>query len=168
MPNASLTAAIKEAYATAPSDVVYLETLEISHPLVSPSIYLVKDRVNHSMTLETAVVKTFVACAFRLTLPASGENGVQELTIAIDNVDRAVSDFIDVVKDSSTAVTLTFRPYLSTDLTVPQMNPPLVLYLSDVTVSTYEVRGRATFADILNKKYPTRLYTRADFPSLAN
>lgn len=168
MPNESLTAAIKEAYATAPSNVVYLETLEISHPLVTPSIYLVKDRVNHDFTLETAAVKTFRACSFRLTLPTSGESGVQEIGIAIDNVDRAIGDFLNTVKESLTPASLTFRPYLSTDPTTPQMNPPLVLFLRDAVVNVFEVTGKATFADILNKRFLSQLYTRERFPSLAN
>lgn len=166
--NTSLQAAIKEAYATAPTQMVYLESIQISHALVTPDVFLVNDRVDKTMKIEGGVSKLFRACAFRISLPASGDNGVQQLSLAIDNVDRAISDFMDVVKDSLTPVTVTYRPYLSTDLNTPQMSPPLVLYLTDIVVTEVEVAGRATFADIINKKFPTDLYTRARFPSLAN
>lgn len=169
MPNTALTDAIREAYATAPTDVVYLETLEISHPDVEETVYLVKDRQNHDLTLEGAGgVKTFEACPFRFSLPASGDNGVQELSLAVDNVDRRISDFLNTAKESLDPVTVTYRPYLASDPTTPQLNPPLVLYLTDVVITAVEVSGKATFADILNKKFPTEIYTRARFPSLAN
>lgn len=166
--NTTLTEAIKEAYASAPSAVVYLETLQLSHPLVGTDIFLVNDRVGHTMTLETAVPKVFRACAFRMALPASGDGGIQELSLAIDNVGREISDFINTVRDSLSPVSVTYRPYLSTDLTTPQMDPPLVLNLTDIVVTAVEVTGRATFADIINRKFPTDFYTRSRFPGLAN
>jgi hypothetical protein len=166
--NTALTEAIKEAYASAPTGVVYLETLQISHPLVVEDIFLVNDRVNHAMTLETAVVKNFRACSFRMALPASGDTGLQELSLTIDNVGREISDFMTTVRDSLDPVVITYRPYLSTDLTTPQMDPPLVLNLTDVVVTAAEVSGRATFADIINRKFPTDFYTRSRFPGLAS
>lgn len=168
MPNDSYEDAIKEAYACAPAGVVFLHTLQISHPDVAEDIFLVQDRTDKTCTLETAEEELFTACAFRFSLPTTGEDGLQELSIAIDNVNRVVSDYLDQVKDSNDPVAITYRPYLSTDLTTPQMDPPLVLYLRDVNVNVFEVTGKATFADILNKRFLTDLYTRQRFPSLAN
>lgn len=166
--NDALQAAIKEAYATAPSNIAYLETLEISHPSVPTPVYIVRDRVGHNLTLEDTSVKAFEPCPFRLSLPASGDNGLQELLLSIENVDRRIGDFLEAAKESIEPITVKYRPYLSTDPTTPQLNPPLVLSLTDVTVNQVEASGRATFADIINKKFPTALYTRARFPSLAN
>ena len=58
--------------------------------------------------------------------------------------------------------------YLSNDLTQPQLDPPLSLILQDVQITMLQVSGRATFADVINKKWPTEYYTRARFPSLGN
>lgn len=171
MPNTSLTEALKEAFTLCPSNVVYLDTLEINHPDADAPIYLVRDRKDWDLTIEGGGgVKTFEACAFRFSLPASGENGIQELNIAIDNVDRRISDFINTVKESTEPVTVTYRPYLSTDPTTPQMNPPLVLNLRDIVVTAVQVTGRASFADIINKPFPhpSEIYTRERFPSLGN
>jgi hypothetical protein len=162
MPGNNLSAAIAEAYATARSDVVYLDTLEISHPL-APTLYLVRDRVDQVLGIGGGVFKNFVATGFRFSLPAAGENG---LALSVDNVDRRASDFVNLVKGSNEPVQVTYRPYLSTDLTTPQMNPPLVLFLTDVSISLVEVQGRATFADVLNRGYLTELYTRRRFPAL--
>lgn len=167
--NPALEEALKEAYATAPSDIVILETLQIFHPDATPQNYfIVRNLEDVTATLETSEVVTFEACGFRLNLPAAGDNGVQELQLSIDNVDRRIGAFLDSVATSRTPVKVWYRPYLSTDLSQPQMMPPLELYLTDVTVSLFEVTGKATFNDLLNKAVPNELYTRVRFPSLGD
>jgi hypothetical protein len=167
--NTALSEAIKEAFAHSPSTDVYLETIEISHAESNQVFYLVKDLQDHVFTLEDGTTtKTFEACGFRMTLPASGENGIQELNIAIDNVDLRIGDFLESVKDSNSPVKILFRPYLHSHPEAPQMNPPLELSLRNVTMNEIEISGSATFADIVNKKFPTEIYTRQNFPSLGN
>lgn len=168
MPNAALTSAIKEAYASAPSNVVVLDTIQVSHPSLGSSLWLVRNLANITATLETAAEQEFTACGFRMALPSTGDRGLQELTIEIDNVNRVASDFIASVKNSTDPVTITYRPYLSTDLSTPQMDPPLVLYLSDVVITAYSVQGRASFANLLNRQFPNERYLKRRFPSLAN
>jgi hypothetical protein len=163
--NAQLEEAIQEAYARARTDLVYLDTISISNPMADP-IYLVRDRLDYDLTLETGVVKHFTASGFRFTLPAAGDNGVQDLSLAIDNVDRRPSDFIKKVVGSPDPVEIVFRPYISTDLTRPQMTPPLTLFLTDVQITAAEVIGRATFADILNRKFLSEAYLHRRFPAL--
>jgi hypothetical protein len=166
MPNNSYLPAIREAFAVAAADDPPLDTLEISHPSLATHLYLVKNREDLTLTLETGSSVLFRACGFRMALPPSGDNGLQELTIALDNVDRAVSDFLDSVKTSAAPVRVTYRPYLSSVRTEPQMDPPLVLFLGDAKLTVFEATGRASFADLINKKFPTKLYTRSRFPSL--
>lgn len=167
--NDTISEALKEAYASAPSDVVYLQTIELSHPNIDDPIRLVTDRVDHTFTLEDGTTTAlFEAAAFAMSLPASGDNGVQQLNIQIDNVDERVSDFITSVEDSILPVKCIMRPYLANDPTTCQQIPPLTLFLSDITVNEITATGKATFADILNKAYPTEYYTRARFPSLGN
>jgi hypothetical protein len=43
---------------------------------------------------------------------------------------------------------------------------PLVLFLSDVSVGIVDVSAKASFADILNCKFPNQYYTNARFPSI--
>lgn len=168
MPNAALTAALKEAYASAPSNVVVLETITLVHPLLEAPIYLVKNRENITATLETDEEVEFLACAFKMSLPPSGDNGLQELALSIDNVDRRITDFVNLVKKSKDPVQVYYRPFLSSDLSQPQMSPPLVLTLGDISLTLFEATGRASFADIINKKCPSELYTRSRFPSLGS
>ena len=172
MPNESLSSAMKEVYALAPNDRVPLATLQLSHPALESSIYMVQDRVVHNFTLEPdsegnpGITVEFEPVPFRFTAPTSGEDGLQELSIAIDNVDRRITDFLDLVGTERAPVELTYRPYLSDDPTKPQLDPPLMLYLTDVRINAFEVSGRATFSNIINLKYPTEYYDRKRFPGL--
>jgi hypothetical protein len=166
MPSAEYTAAVKEAFASAPSNVVVLDTLEISHPDLGATLYLVKNRENLTLSLEDSSSHEFEGVGFRMSLPPAGENGIQDLSLAIDNTDRRITDLINVIKASKVPAEVKYRPYLSSDLLHPQTNVPLILYLRNVTLSVFEATGRASFADIINRKFPRENYTRDRFPSL--
>lgn len=168
MPNDSIEDALKEVYALAPNDRVPLDTLELSHPSLSESIFMVQDRKAWEFTLEDGVtVKTFEPVPFRFTPPAVGDNGIQEMRLAVDNIDRRVTDFIDSIGTINAPVEVTYRPYLSDDPTTVQMNPPLLLFLTDIQIDAFEVTGRATFTNIVNFKFPTAYYDRQRFPGLS-
>lgn len=164
--NAAMTAAIKEAFAVAPTNVVILHTLEIRQDTVQSRIYLVQARRELIALDENGVSRTFEPSGFQFTLPPSTEEGFQSINVAIDNIGQRITDFIEAAKGSPVPVSLIYRPYLSNDLTQPQMNPPLILYLKDIQVTATQVTGRATFMDVANKRFPSILYTRERFPSL--
>lgn len=164
--NASLTEAIKEAFAVAPAHQVILDTIEIRQAGIQNPIYLVKSRRALVALDENEVERTFEPCGFQFSLPPSNEEGFQSLNVSVDNVSRRLKDFINTAKSSPVPVEAIYRPYLSDDLSRPQMVPPLVLYLKDLKVTTLQVTGRATFMDVVNKKFPGQLYTRERFPSL--
>ena len=162
----SYSDAIKEAFASCPTDKVPLDTLEIRQTGVQDTIWIVRARESLTALDENGVSRTFRPCGFQFALPAENEDGFRSLTIAIDNIGREISDFINIAKAAEVPVEVVYRPYLSTDLTQPQMNPPLVLYLTDITVSAQQVQGRATFMNLTNKNFPLELYTRSRFPYL--
>lgn len=166
---ASYTEAMKEAYASAPKGIIIYETLQVSHPSVSPDFYIIDQRESLSLPLvEGGDPVLFKASGFAFQLPPTGENGTQDLRISIDNVDRQITDFIEQVKGSRFPVKITYRPYLSSDLTKPQLDPPLELTLRDIKIVNMNVSGRASYADILNMPFPNEYYTRTRFPSLGN
>jgi predicted ATPase len=164
--NASLQDAIKEAFAIAPTTKVVIHTLEIRQTGVQSPIYISQTKTGINAFDEDNVEHTFIACGFQFTLPPSDEEGFKSLNIAIDNVNRVASDFIETARANKVPVEIVYRPYLSDDLTASQMIPPLVLYLKDVQVTTYQVTGKCTFMDLVNKKFPSLLYQRSRFPSL--
>ena len=132
------------------------------------SLFIVRDRVGHTLTLEDGHERDFIPCPFNFTLPGGGANGLQELMLAVDNVDRAVSDFLAKVLGYNIPVTVVYRPYLASDPSGPQLDPPLRLFLRNVSVDDFKASGRASMADIINRRFPSDLYTRKRFPSLGN
>jgi len=164
--NNSLTDAIKEAFASAPTNVVVHHTIEIRQDGVQPRIYLVRARHELVAQDEEGNTLTFEPAGFQFTLPPSSEEGFQSINIAIDNIDQRVTDFVKLATSERTPVQVIYRPYLSTDLTQPQMDPPLVLYLRDIQANIMQVTGRATFMDVVNKRFPSILYSRDGFPGL--
>ena len=164
--NASLQDAIKEAFAIAPASKVVIHTLEIRQTGVQSSIFISQTSAGVNALDENGVEHTFLACGFQFTLPPSDEDGFKSLNIAVDNINRVASDFIETAKSEKVPVEIIYRPYLSDDLSTPQMIPPLVLYLKDVQVTSYQVTGKCTFMDLVNKKFPAALYQRTNFPSL--
>jgi len=163
-----MTEALKEAYASAPTNVRTYETIQISSDVIEEPIYLVQDSKELVATLETSEEVTFLPIWFNFNLPNAGENGRQDLSISIDNVNRQVSDFINLAKDSASPIIITYRPFLSSDLSQPQLDPPLSLTLQDVVITLMTVQGRAIFSDVINKKWPTEYYTRSRFPTLGS
>ena len=111
---------------------------------------------------------TYEPVGFKFKLPSITGNGVQDLSLEFSNVDRRVNDFIETVEASLDPVTVTHRVYLSGgDLnSVPESDPPLKLTLSDIEISAFTVRARASFVNIVNKQYPTDYYDRDRFPSI--
>ena len=178
MTNEVLTEAIKEAYASAPSDVILLHTLELRHPNFvdedgnKSAIRVVRDHQNLTATLEaTAPLNageevTFINYPFNFTLPSVDDKVNPEVKVTIDNVDRSIIRNIDLAAESSAVINLTYRPYLSNDLTGPQYDPPLHLILTNITADVFKITGTARFGDLANLKFPKEVYEPSRFPGL--
>jgi hypothetical protein len=178
MPNPALSEAIREAYASAPSDVVILHTLELRHPgFVDENnkpmaIRIVRDhqdltaRLEPSATINGGEMVQFIALGFELELPPVNTAPVPEISVTIDNVSRELIRHLDAAVESSEKIEITYRPYLSTDLEGPQMDPPITLTLTEVEADISRVTGRARMLDIGNKSFPSEVYTASRFPGL--
>ena len=178
MPDPSLSAAIREAYAAAPADIVILHTLELRHPSFldddgqPTAIRVVRDHVDLMARLEADApvdggsVVRFVAMGFELELPPVDTAPVPEIAVTIDNVSREIVRHLDAASTSQDKIEVTYRPYLSTDLEGPQMDPPITLILTEVEADVFRVTGRARMLDIGNKAFPAENYTAKRFPGL--
>lgn len=172
MPDQALSAALKEAYASAPTDSVLLHTLELRHPNFVAPIRVVNDHVNLTATLEPDApvdpggTVEFIRFSFRFRLPEVVTSGTPEIEIEIDNVDASITAYMDAAAQSAELIEVTYRPYLSNDLSAPQMIPPLTLVLHDVEVDVFAARGRASFGDFGNYRFPSETYDQERFPGL--
>jgi hypothetical protein len=205
MPDPSLSEAIREAYASAPADVVVLHTLEIWHPSfiedgVAKPIRVVKNyedtatwlnlggaevqavldglsdearrkvglvaRIEAGAVRDASLLVSFVALGFEMELPPVDTIPVPEIVVTLDNVGREITRHLDTAAISQDAIEVTYRPYLSTDINGPQMDPPLTMTLSEVEVDVFRVTGRARVLDIGNKSFPREIYTIKKYPGL--
>ena len=179
MTDATLSEALKEAYASAPSDVTILHTLELRHPSFfdddgnRTAIRVVRDNISHFCTLEeTAPLdagKTveFIAMAFDLQLPPVETVPVPEITLSIDNVSTEIIQYLDNAIETQDMIEMTYRPYLSDDKSCPQMNPPITLVITDIQVDVMKISATARMMDIGNKSFPAENYTVSKYPGLS-
>lgn len=172
MPDSTLSQALKEAYAAAPTNVVIYHTLEFRHSAFSTPIRVVRDYANLTATLEatapadpsTAVL--FVGFAFELTKPEMSTSGVPQLTIEIDNVDRSIVANIEQAITSTELVQVTYREFLSSDLSAPQNDPPITMTVMAISADVFKVRATCGFPDMQNRRFPTKEYDPQTFPGL--
>jgi hypothetical protein len=172
MPDSTLSQALKEAYASAPSVIIY-HTLELRHPAFSSPIRVVRDRAPLVATLEaTAPVNagqsvTFLGFAFDFTKPEISASGLPMVQIEIDNADRIIVANIEAAMASTSLVTCTYREYISTDLSGPQNNPPLNLTVLTITADVYRVKCTAGFINLNNYRFPRTEYDAETYAGLA-
>ena len=206
MPDPTLEQAIREAYASAPTDTVILHTLELRHPafvdddgrptavrvvrnfadeeswlrLAGAEVRTVldampaegRDLVGLVARLEADAPKDagrmvpFIALAFDLELPPVDSAPVPEIAVTLDNVSREIVRHLDAAATSLERIEVTYRPYLSTDIEGPQMDPPITLTLTEIEVDVFRATGRARMLDIGNKAFPAETYTAKRFPGL--
>jgi hypothetical protein len=205
MPDPALSAAIREAYASAPADVIVLHTLEIWHPAfvedgVARPIRVVRNfedtatwlslggagvqavldgldtearrkvglvaRLEAGAPRDAGLLVPFVALGFDLELPPVDTIPVPEIVVTLDNVGREIAKHLDAAAVSQERIEVTYRPYLSTDIEGPQMDPPMTMTLSEVEVDVFRVTGRARVLDIGNKAFPSEIYTIRKYPGL--
>lgn len=166
MPDNTLSQALKEAYAAAPADVVVYHTLEIDHPAFNQPIYVVRDWDDLNAQLETGQPVTFLRFAFNLVKPEVSATGVPQCTVEIDNVSRDILANVQMAMQSTDMITMTYREYLSTDLSGPQNDPPMTMVLSGISADVFKIRATATFGDLSNRRFPNEEYTAERFPGL--
>ena len=178
MPDPSLSEALREAYASAPSDVVILHTLELRHPSFKDeqgeciAIRVVRDNQDLTARLEAAAPLnpgekvTFIAMGFELELPPVNTAPVPEITITLDNVSQEIVKHLEAASFSQSKIEITYRPYLSDDLEGPQIDPPFTLVLTEVSATATCVTGRARMLDVGNKAFPGETYSAKRFPGL--
>ena len=181
MPNETLTQALKEAYASSPSDKILLHTLEFRHSQfidefeAPTAIRVVRDFADFTgVSLEAdapldppPATVNFIGYAFDLSLPPISEEGRPEIVITIDNVSAEILKNMDRAIVTTEKILVTYRPYLSDDKTGPQMIPPLEMEIYNVTADIFKVEARATFSDFTNKPFPNETYTFTNFPGLS-
>ncbi|STR40488.1 ArsR family transcriptional regulator [Klebsiella michiganensis] len=111
---------INRLYASSGSEVI-IETLQIN---IGDAVhYLCKGYEDITATTENGDTVTFIACAMDIALPARNADGTQDLKFALCNIDGVVSTAIRNAINDRNPASLTYRSFISTDLTAPAAVP---------------------------------------------
>ncbi|ADC58017.1 Domain of unknown function DUF1833 [Klebsiella variicola At-22] len=153
---------LERLYASSGSEVIH-DTLEISTE--DESYWLTQGYDDITVTLENGDIATFEACAVSIALPARNADGTQDLKFSISNIDGVVSAAIDKTLDEQKSAKLTFRRYVSTDLSAPAA-APYTLDIKNGSWTPVAVQITAGYMNILNTAWPRYRYNLADHPGL--
>ena len=158
-----MTSAVLNRLYASGGDEVILDTLQIT--VGGQSYWLTRGWDDITVTLETGTQAIFTGSAIEIALPARNADGTQDLKFAISNIDGVVSTAIRNALDNLSNASLTFRRYVSTDLSAPA-SPPFTLAIKEGSWTATEVQITAGYMNILDTSWPRYRYTLTDFPGL--
>ncbi|AXF64477.1 DUF1833 family protein [Leclercia sp. W17] len=158
-----MTSAVLNRLYASGGDEVILDTLQIT--VGGQDYWLTRGWNDITVTLETGSEATFTGSAIDVALPARNADGTQDLKFAISNIDGIVSTAIRNALDNLSNASLTFRRYVSTDLSAPA-SPPFTLAIKEGSWTATEVQITAGYMNILDTSWPRYRYTLTDFPGL--
>jgi len=161
-----IEARLREFLASAPQTIYMIEVISIAHSDLTQTYHLWREPSNGGVVDEDDNVLSVRSTNFTVALAGSPDNLDQKFTVNIDTTDpenllRKELDRIPL--ETTEKILLTYRAYLSDDLTEPQAVQ--VLQVESITYN----RGVATLSAIapkLNVNRTGELYTFGRFPML--
>lgn len=153
---------LNRLYASSGSEVI-IDTLQIN--VGGQNYWLTRGWDDITVTLENVQQATFLGSAIDIALPARNADGTQDLKFAISNIDGVVSTTIRNALDNLSNASLTFRRYVSSDLSAPAA-PPYTLAIKNGSWTATEVQITAGYMNILDTAWPRYRYKLPDFHGL--
>lgn len=152
-----LTQAIQEAYATAktPSAIIY--TVELTHSSWVDDLLITNCGEDFNAFDENGIYKTWVNTAFSLSRTNKDEQGRVSTSIILDNTDLIIKSLVDQALSINEYPIMTFRVYLSTDITQPA-EFPLVLRVESSTSTVNQIKLDCQNEDDINQQFPRPEY----------
>lgn len=163
---------LREFMFSAPPDVTEYDTLEFRHLRFDVPARVVNDGADLVARLEAGAPigagswVTFQRCLFKATLPEQSTPGLPTFDLEIANVTGLLMPYLDMAAESDQPVEVTYRQYLSDDLTAPGFILS-GLTLQKVNAGVLKVTATAGYQNFLYKPSPRRKYTTKEFPGLA-
>ncbi|HQS08714.1 MAG: hypothetical protein B7Y12_02205 [Rhizobiales bacterium 24-66-13] len=170
------TAAYAEAEASCPIDALSFVTLELQHPSfvedgIQIALRFVLDVRPRSFGIEVGALfgggtmQAFTPVAFRAERPEFGQGKVPQCRVTIDNVARQLTPYLNAAVTVAADLILVYREYREDDVSEPCYGP-VEFVVKQVVASGASVTGTASLADLTNKKFPSRVFSRAEWPAL--
>lgn len=157
---------LREFLASAPQTKYMIEVVSIAHSALTKTYHLWKEPTDGAVVDESSNTLIMQSTNINIALAGSPDNLDQKFTISIDTTDpeNVLRKELDrIALNTTEKIILTYRAYLSDDLTEPQAVQRL-----QVESITY-TRGVAALSAVAPKLNVTRtgeLYTFSRFPML--
>lgn len=178
MINATLDEAIREAYASAPVDVIVLHTLEINHPAFTAPARVCRWPVTDNeptrfrcliepeALYNPGQVVDFIGLPFDITLPEKSTDNPGSFTLRLDNVGDTLDEELESAALFGSKITAIYREYIKGTETT---DGPRSVW-SDITITNPHMEGQTIVAngavlDWLFKPFGS-LYLPSDYPAL--
>lgn len=153
---------LNRLYASSGSEVI-IETLQIN--IGSTVYFFCKGYEDITAMVENGDVLTFSAAGIDIALPARNSDGTQDLQFAISNIDGEVSTAIRKALANLEIGSLTYRQYVSTDLSAPA-TVPYTLAIKSGSWTAIQAQITAGYMNMLDTAWPRFRYTLNEFPGL--
>lgn len=157
--------ALDVIYASAPTDVVLIPTLEILVPGEDP-IRVCNGFEDFEATLEDDSTVTFIAGNLVIDLPEKNDTGKQTLKFGLWNASGEAQAAVVAALNSDTPTEIVYREFDSSDLSAP-VSLPQSFTLTGGSFEGVEVQLEASYYDILNTAWPRERYTNLNAPGIA-
>lgn len=136
MTQSTVEAQYRRKLASCPDGEIVVDTIEISHPLLSKTYYLVADIFDLVANLENeSTATTFEASNINVGMAANNADMDQSATITIaDPENRLDSELDNIPYDNTELPSVVYRAYLLSDLSYPA-NGPIKFETQDISQS---------------------------------
>jgi hypothetical protein len=153
---------LQTIYASAPSDIVMIPTLEIQTPTETI-------RLAHSYDdkyfIISGVEQKFEACSMQIALPEIGTSGNQTLTFGLGLVDGRAQRIIYDALENNIPSYLIYRSYIHTNTHEPaEILPAMEIIGGQFTGPLLTVE--CAYYDLLNSAWPRDRYTADKAPGV--
>lgn len=153
---------LKRLYASAGPEIIY-EVLEVTDGITT--YWFTRGWDELTVTLETGEQVTCTPCGMDLALPARNDDGTQDLTFALSNIDGQASGFIRAALRDNREMNLVYRTFTSDDLNAPANAPHRFLIKNGNTTAT-QASLNAGYFDLLDTGWPRNVFDLNNFPGL--
>lgn len=156
----TLSTDLKKLYASGGTNVI-LHTLAFNHSTWTTPFYIVRDWQDFTGNIENSGPSVlFKRFAFSVTGPNKDSNGTQMLNIQVDSVSQELINLLEtaVVDTNNVPIEVTYRVYIDSDTSGPQIDPPLKLYVRNIKADNLKVTAQAELINLVNKKFPSVVY----------
>lgn len=162
----TLSADLIRVYASGGVKEMWVECLSLYHPLFTTTWNITNHPFLFTATTEIGFSETFEPYPFKASLAGTGESGNQDVEIAISNVVRTPIDEIErAAEDPTQQIQMVYRIWVADKLDSPGYVVD-GMSISEVNITDTQIVARASASDMLNRSFPSVLYTPAKFPGL--